>query len=105
MDNWLIPEAVIELIRQDAERLMVEFTALADAVSKALGIAGCSMQEAAEALEKLFKQAEEQSIASVGTSPKKYGMSLHKRRQRKTAMHYNYIPKVPRNQPYQRRAY
>lgn len=51
-----------------------------------------------------YKQAEEQSIASVGTSPKKYGMSLHKR-QNQVATHYNYIPRVPRNQPHQRRAY
>lgn len=42
--------------------------------------------------------------AIVGTSPKKYGMSLHKR-QNQVATHYNYIPRVPRNQPYQRRAY
>jgi len=105
MDNWFLPEELVDLIRQKADELMVEFTALADAVSRALGVAGCSIQEAAEAFEKLFKQAEEQSIASVGTSPKKYGMSLRKRRQRETAMHYNYIPKPIRNQPYQRRSY
>lgn len=36
-----------------------------------------------------------------GTPLKKYGMSLRKRCQRGTGMHYNYIPKSVRNQPYQ----
>ena len=104
MNDWLFPEEVIELIRQKAKELLLDFDTLADAVNRALGIVGYSMQEATEAFEKLFKQAEEQSIASVGTSPKKYGMSLPKR-QNQVATHYNYIPRVPRNQPHQRRAY
>ena len=104
MNEWLIPEELIELIHQKADKLMMEFTALANAVSNALGIMGYSMQEAEKAFEKLFKEAEEQSIASVGTPPKKYGMSLRKR-QMQTAKHYNYIPRPLRNQPYQRRSY
>lgn len=104
MNDWLFPEALMELIRQRANELLVELTVLADAVSRAFGIMDCSMQEAEKAFEKLFKQAEEQSIASVGTSPKKYGMSLRKRQTRAVA-HYNYISRPLRNQPYQRRAY
>lgn len=70
MNDWLFPEEVIELIRQKAKELLLDFDTLANAVNRALGIVGYSMQEATEAFEKLFKQAEEQSIASVGTSPK-----------------------------------
>lgn len=104
MNEWLIPEELIELIRQRADELMIKFTTLADAVSNALGIMGCSMQEAEKAFEKLFKQAKEQSVASVGTPPKKYGMSLHKHKNR-AVVHYNYIPRLLKNQPYQRRSY
>ena len=39
-----------------------------------------------------------------GTTPKKYGMSLRKC-QRRTSVHYHYIPTTPRNLPYMRRAY
>lgn len=57
-----------------------------------------------EKLEDLFKQVDESSITLTGTSPKKYGMPLQKRSQKLT-MHYNYIPRTPKNPPYQRRAY
>lgn len=36
--------------------------------------------------------------------PKKYGMSLHKRRYKAVPV-YQYLPSAPRNRPYQRRAY
>lgn len=36
--------------------------------------------------------------------PKKYGMSLHKRRY-KAIPAYQYLPSAPRNRPYQRRTY
>lgn len=36
--------------------------------------------------------------------PKKCGIKAHRRLQR-VQMHYNYIPRAIRNQPYQRRAY
>lgn len=68
MNDWLFPEEVIELIRQKAKELLLDFDTLADAVNRALGIVGYSMQEATEAFEKLFKQAEEQSIASEGVN-------------------------------------
>lgn len=55
-------------------------------------------------LEKLFKQAEETNIALIGASPKEYGMSLQKC-SRKATMHHNYIPRTPKNLPYQRRAF
>lgn len=104
MDEWLFPEELISLIRQKANELMVEFTTFADAVSRALGIVGYSMQEAEKAFENLFTQAEKENITNNGSSPKKYGMSLRKYRIQ-TIKHYDYIPKPLRNQPYQRRAY
>ena len=58
----------------------------------------------ADELEKLFKQVEESCVTLTGTSPKEYGMSLQKRSHKPT-MHYNYIPRTPKNLPYQRRAY
>ena len=55
MNDWLFPEEVIELIRQKAKELLLDFDTLADAVNRALGIVGYSMQEATEAFEKLFR--------------------------------------------------
>lgn len=40
----------------------------------------------------------------LNTPPKKYEAEQHRRPQR-TRIHYNYIPRAPRNLPYQRRAY
>lgn len=58
----------------------------------------------ADELEKLFNQVDENSVTLTGTSPKKHGMPLQKR-SHKATMHYNYIPRIPKNLPYQRRAY
>ena len=59
----------------------------------------------------LSQEAVESQIMTVedvrqhpNTPPKKCGVKAHRRPQR-VQMHYNYIPRAVRNQPYQRRAY
>lgn len=59
----------------------------------------------------LSQEAVESQIMTVedvrrhpNTTPKKCGIKAHRRPQR-VQMHYNYIPRAVRNQPYQRRAY
>lgn len=84
------------------------FLAYADELIEALAPVAEAMSVpylSAEKLEDLFKQVEEESSITVtATSPKEYGMSLQKH-PRKATMHYNYIPRIPKNLPYQRRAY
>ena len=59
----------------------------------------------------LSQEAVESQIMTVkdvgqhpNTPPKKCGVKAQRRPQR-VQMHYNYIPRAVRNQPYQRRAY
>lgn len=64
-----------------------------------------SMMEAAQALQKIFRdlyESDELYPKRNGVPPKKYGMSLH-RRVRPCPAHYHFVPVAPRNRPYQRR--
>lgn len=66
-----------------------------------------TIMDAAQVLRDMFRRLGESDDIYPernGTTPKKYGMSLHKRPY-KTVSHYHYIPVTPRNRPYQRRAY
>lgn len=49
-------------------------------------------------------EVEDTEMKNMGTPPKKYGMSLRKY-SRRAPIHYNYIPRAPRNLPYMRRTY
>lgn len=64
---------------------------------------GVTVSEMVEALNKIFSEPKLWPKRN-GVSPKKYGMSLLKRRY-STAPCYQYISLAPRNRPYQRRAY
>ena len=89
-------EAFRQLFLDYADEVIEALTPIAEALS-----VPCL---SADELEKLFNQMEGSGVTLTGTSPKEYGMSLRKC-PRKTAMHYNYIPRTPRNLPYQRRTY
>ena len=89
-------EAFRKLFLNYADEVIEALTPIAGALS-----APCL---SADELEKLFKQVEEDNKALIGTSPKEYGMSLQKHSHKPT-MHYNYIPRTPKNLPYQRRAF
>ena len=89
-------EAFRQLFLNYADEVIEVLTPIAETLS-----APCLSDDE---LEKLFKQAEESNISLIGTSPKEYGMSLQKH-PHKADMHYNYIPRTPRNLPYQRRAH
>lgn len=69
-----------------------------------------ALTQIAEAIN-LSQEAVESQIMTVedmrqhpNTPLKKCGIKAHRRPQR-VQMHYNYIPRAVRNQPYQRRAY
>ena len=63
-----------------------------------------TVNEAVEALGKLFEQfQEEKKKVKALSSPRKYGMSLI--RQNEQILIYHYIPVVRKNLPYQRRRF
>lgn len=64
---------------------------------------GVTVSEMAEALNRIFSEPKLWPKRK-SVSPKKYGMSLRKRRC-SCVLCYQYIPLTPRNRPYQRRAY
>ena len=96
-------EVVSELFLNYADEVIEALTLIAEAISNPLGISEPNLL-AAKDLEELFKQTDQGNITLIGTSPKKYGISLRKH-SRKAAMCYNYIPRTPRHLPYQRRTY
>ena len=55
-----------------------------------------------EELERLIRTVD--NSQHLNTPPKKYGADRYRHPQ-KTHIHYNYIPRAVRNQPYQRRTY
>lgn len=55
-------------------------------------------------IEELFAQINDNTENLTGTPPKEYARSLRKRH-RQPRIHYNFIPRTHRNQPYQRRIY
>ena len=64
---------------------------------------GVTVSEMVDALNRIFSEPKLWPKRN-GVSPKKYGMSLRKRRCSCVPC-YQYIPLTPRNRPYQRRAY
>lgn len=66
-----------------------------------------SIADAAQTLEDMFRKLAESDKLwpkRNGMPPKKYGMTLQKRR-RKSVPCYHYTPPIPRNRPYQRRIF
>lgn len=66
-----------------------------------------SISDAAEAFAKMWEEifsAPDMWPGRKSVPPKKYGMSLLKKRLN-PSVHYRYIPCTPRNLPYQRRSY
>jgi hypothetical protein len=103
MDEWkdFFPEEIIELIRQKAEEIAMSFEALSATLYNVF--AYCPPEEA-ETLDASIREAEAQIVTNASTSPKKHAILQH-RCPRKATTHYRYIPRAPKNQPYQRRSY
>lgn len=92
-DMRLFAEIAGKIIDEYVEEIVAAFAKIGEAMSDAFNT-----------LQVAFKEAEEINMARMATPPKKYGMSLH-RCSRRTSVHYNYIPRAPRNLPYMRRSY
>ena len=86
-------ELISKIIAEEMEKILAAFD---------IGLLGWA--EACEAIQTVFGELEDVAKVESGTPPKKYGMSLRKC-QRRTSVHYHYIPTTPRNLPYMRRAY
>lgn len=87
---------------------MEEILAVVQKIKDAWVAFGQSMAEAAQALEDMFRnlgESDELWPKRNGMPPKKYGMSLLKKRPYQAFPAYQYRPIVPRNRPYQRRSY
>ena len=98
-DIRLCSELISAVVTQMVEEVMTAFEKIGEAFSAAFGDGFQSLAEACKELEKTMNQAK-----NAGTPLKKYGMSL-RRCPRRTSVHYDYIPRAPRNLPYIRRAY
>lgn len=85
---------------EQTSEVVVEIQAAWDALAQ-------SISDAAEAFTKMWEEvfsAPDMWPGRKSIPPKKYGMSLLKKRPN-PSVHYRYIPCTPRNLPYQRRSY
>ena len=86
---------------------MEEALAVIQKIADAWNTFGQAMENVAQALQDMFRglaESDELWPKRNGVSPKKYGMSLH-RRVRPYPPRYQFVPVTPRNRPYQRRAF
>lgn len=77
-------------------------------IQKAWGALALSISDAAEAFAKMWEEVFSSPDIWPGRKsvpPKKYGMSLLKKRPYQAFPAYHYHPIAPRNRPYQRRSY
>lgn len=77
-------------------------------IQKAWDALALSISDAAEAFAKMWEEVFSALIFGPDGSlspPKKYGMSLLKKRPYQAFPAYHYHPIAPRNRPYQRRSY
>lgn len=94
-------EVVRTLFMDYAEDVIAKLTPIAEAFSNPFGIEEQCLSQ--EAIESQIMVAE--NVRQHFQYPtEKCGVKAHRRPQ-KVQMHYNYIPRAVRNQPYQRRAY
>lgn len=98
-------ELISKIIAEKMEEILTAFELVGEAASIAFNIGFQGWAEACETLQAAFGEIEDaEKVENSGTPPKKYGMSLRKRPYN-SVCHYHYIPRVPRNLPYMRRAY
>lgn len=94
-------EAVRTLFMDYAEDVIAKLTPIAEAFSNPFGIEEPSLsQEAIESQITTLEDMRQHFNAPI----KKCSVKDHRRPQR-VQMHYNYIPRVSRNLPYQRRTF
>lgn len=95
-------EAFRKLFGDYAEEVIAALTPVAEALAGPILFGDEPPDLSAEELDRLIRTVDDDQ--HLDTQPKKYGADRHRRPQ-KTHIRYNYIPRVVRNQPYQRRAY
>jgi len=93
-------ELIDKIVEEEMEKILSAFEQIEEAVSNAfdVGFRGCA--EAWKVIQAAFNEIK---VENAGIPPKRYGMSLRKRRCSCVPC-YQYIPLAPRNRPYQRRA-
>ena len=84
------------------EEVIAALTPVAEALAGPILFGNEPPDLSEEELERLIRTVDDSQ--HLNTPPKKYGADRH-RHPRKTHIHYNYIPRAVRNQPYQRRIY
>lgn len=103
-DIRLCAEIINRVVNECIKEILALFEKLGEAMSEAFnaGFKGCI--ETYETLQAALKEVEDVSGIRTGASPKKNKMSV-RNCPRRTSVHYNYIPRSPRNLPYMKRAY
>lgn len=96
-ERW---DAVRKLFIDYAEEVIEALSQVAEAIPNPFGIEEPNLS--AEELDRLIRTVDDSQ--HLNTPPKKYGADRYRHPQ-KTHIHYNYIPRAVRNQPYQRRTY
>lgn len=95
-------DAFRKLFGDYAEEVIAALTPAAEALAGPILFGDELPDLSAEELDRLIRTVDDGQHPD--TPPKKYGVDRHRRPQR-THIRYNYIPRMARNQPYQRRAY
>lgn len=84
------------------EEVIAALTPVAEALAGPILFGNEPPDLSEEELERLIRTVD--NSQHLNTPPKKYGADRYRHPQ-KTHIHYNYIPRAVRNQPYQRRTY
>lgn len=95
-------EAFRALFGDYVEEVIAALTPVAEALAGPILFGNEPPDLSEEELERLIRTVD--NSQHLNTPPKKYGADRYRHPQ-KTHIHYNYIPRAARNQPYQRRTY
>lgn len=91
-----------KLFEDYVEEVIAALTPVAEALAGPILFGNEPPDLSEEELERLIRTVV--NSQHLNTPPKKYGADRYRHPQ-KTHIHYNYIPRAVRNQPYQRRTY
>ena len=91
-----------KLFGDHVEEVIAALTPVAEALAGPILFGNEPPDLSEEELERLIRTVD--NSQHLNTPPKKYGADRYRHPQ-KTHIHYNYIPRTPKNLPYQKRAY
>lgn len=103
-DIRLCAEIINRVVAEYIKEILAAFEKVGEVMAEGFNVGFKECIEACKTLQAALKEVEDVSVIRTGTSPKKRRMSV-RNCPRRTSVHYNYIPRAPRNLPYMRRTY